>query len=522
MSRRQRKQVSGLEMGFICCQAFAAMMLLGILIQFVSAKLTFEEGVEYQPVTITWTGSESNVRTYTDEGEKRTETTYDNSFSYTVDGVEYTGIDYKASHSVTLGSQDTWYYNPNHPERITEWSSMEEQMGSTKLVCFLFVILQILAIFCLIKMIQKKRQVKLDNRAYEEKIRQDMQKNREIYRTLHLAIDEQKAFAVLEPLRTRIYTNQRKAAKFKKQANVVIGGNAISILIFTLIKLIGDYMYHRIIVKLEADRTVFYTEYKKMIAEPVLRKLSGEFHYRPSQGFSKRELLDFGLLKGIDYDKIQSEDYLEGVYKGVSCKQADVRSVNNVEESDFIEETGGLFGRISIYDYKKDLNGDIYISSKHNSYINIRDLNKVEMENVVFNNKFDVYAADEHMAYYLLTPQFMEYLMHLDLRGEMFFRFTPNKIYVFRNHITGIFEPDLHKTLDIPYEIGKSYIELKEILDFVDIMNLDKVMEQENLKTMYSESFEDEPEQESEEDIVEEWNKPVSQVTSSSGLKLRL
>ncbi|MGN0153290.1 MAG: DUF3137 domain-containing protein [Lachnospiraceae bacterium] len=522
MSRRQRKQVSGLEMGFICCQAFAAMMLLGILIQFISAKTTFEEGVEYQPVTITWTASESYVRTYMEDGEKRTETTYDNSYSYTVDGVEYTGIDYKASHSVTPGSQDTWYYNPNHPEKITEWSSMEEQMGSTKLVCFLFVILQILAIFCLIKMLQKKRQVKLDNRAYEEKIRQDMQKNREIYRMLHLAIDEQKAFAVLEPLRARIYTNQRKAAKLKKQANVVIGGNIVSIIIFAAVKLIGEFRYHRIIVKLEADRTVFYTEYKKMIAEPVLRKLFGESHYRPSQGFSPRELLDFDLLKGIDFDKIQSEDYLEGIYKGVSYQQADVRSVNNVEESDFTEETGGLCGRILIYDYKKDLNGDIYISSKHNSYFNIRDLNKVEMENVVFNNKFDVYTADEHMAYYLLTPQFMEYLMNLDLRGEMVFRFTSNKIYVFRNHIAGIFEPDLRKTLDIPYEIGKSYNELKEILDFIDILNLDHVMDQETLRDTYTGNAEEKLENESETGYEEDWNKPVSQNAGSSGLKLRL
>lgn len=65
MSRRRGgKQVSGMEMGFICCQGIAFVLLLGILIQFISAKLTFESGVEYLPVTITWTDSESYVSTY--------------------------------------------------------------------------------------------------------------------------------------------------------------------------------------------------------------------------------------------------------------------------------------------------------------------------------------------------------------------------------------------------------------------------------------------------------------------------
>lgn len=158
------------------------------------------------------------------------------------------------------------------------------------------------------------------------------------------------------------------------------------------------------------------------------------------------------------------------------------------------------------------------------------------------------------MAYYLLTPQFMEYLLQLDVRREIAFRFSGNNIYVLRNGINGIFEVDMEKPLDLQYEIGKSYNELKEILDFVDIMNLDKVADEANLRAMYSKeedtekespvvednklvygvvdmedsvfggpAFEDAKTQDIyEDDNLENWNKPATSKAGSSGLRLRL
>ena len=149
-------------------------------------------------------------------------------------------------------------------------------------------------------------------------------------------------------------------------------------------------------------------------------------------------------------------------------------------------------------------------------------MKKIEMENISFNKKFDVYSMNEHMVYYLLTPQFMEYLLSLDSRGEIIFRFTADKIYVFRNHIAGIFEPDMTRPIDIPYEIGKSYNELKEILDFVDILKLERVMELNHLEVMYADNFVEEDETEPEADYDDDWNRPVTQAAGSSGLRLRL
>ncbi len=554
MSRRRGngKQVTGVEMGFICCQGIAFVLLVGILIQFVAAKLTFESGVEYLPVTITWTDSKSYTSTYMEDGKERTKTTYDNSYSYTVDGVEYNNTIKGDSYNVTPGSRATRYYNPNDPNKISEWSSAGDMMGATKHVWVFFGILQLAAIVFKIKIEQKKRLIKLDNEAYEEKIRQDIQKNREIYQTLNLAIDREKVLAILEPLRIRICKNQKKIDKIMKRANVQVGGIFFPITI--AVGVIDSYRLHKLRDKLDADYAAFYMEYKRNIAEPILKQFFGEFQYKPSQGFSKSELSDFDLLHGFPLDSINSEDYIEGVYKGVSYRQADVKGKKHSNASDLFVEINRVHGRISVYQFGKKLNGDIVIKSVGSTHVKVSNMKMVKMENILFNSKFEVYTTNEQMAYYLLTPQFMEYLLRLDVRRETALRFSQNHIVFLQNGINGIFEADMSKPLDLQYEIGKSYNELKEILDFVDILNLDKVADEANLRALspFEETMEektpvmeekepvygavdiedsvfrgpafDEMEQTQdiyESDNLDDWNKPVSQ-TKGSGLRLKL
>lgn len=552
--RRGGKQVTGVEMAYMGFQGIAFVLLLGILIQFVAAKLTFESGVEYLPVTITWTDSESYTSTYMEDGKERTKTTYDNSYSYTVDGVEYNNTIEGDSYSVTPGSQVTRYYNPDDPNEISEWRSAGDMMGATKHVWVFFAIFQLTAIVFKIKIEKKKRLIKLDNEAYGERIRQDIQKNKEIYQTLNLAIDREKVFAVLEPLRISICKSEKQIDNIMKRKSVALGGPLVIITI--IVNVIDEYRFSKLRDKRDADYTAFYMEYKRNIVEPILEQFFEEFQYKPSQGFSKKELSDFDLLNGFPcrLDSINSEDYIEGVYKGVGYRQADVKEKKHLNDSDLLAEMDRVHGRISVYQFEKKLNGDIIIKSVGSTHVDVHDMKKVTMENVLFNSKFDVYTTNEQMAYYLLTPQFMEYLLNLNVRRETALRFSQNDIVFLQNGIDGIFEADMSKPLDLQYEIGKSYNELKEILDFVDVLNLDRVADEANLRALYAfeESMEEkmpvkeekEPaygvvdaedsvfggpafdEMEKSQDIYEDdnldnWNKPVSQ-TKGSGLKLKL
>lgn len=366
-----------------------------------------------------------------------------------------------------------------------------------------FVIFESIAVFLLVKIIKKKREIKIEHTTYEEKIRGDMQKNRDLYKSLGFRLDEQKLFSTLEPLRQRIAKNQKALEGIERRSMVMMSGNIVLMTAYMVVAVIDGIRINKIQNQLDTDLRKFYTDYKQNIGGPVLRLLLEDFQYRPEQGFSAEEVEGFGVYRSM-LSHYQSEDYIEGVYKGVHYRQADVKIerqkceseisvmtqffehlvflINRGRESELSVMTQRLMGRISVYDFKKDLDGDIVIRSKQDSDDVIANLTKVNMENVAFNEKFEIYAKSAHMVFYLLTPQFMEYLLKLDLGGRLVLRFTGNRIIVLRNRITGIFEPDFKQPLDIPYEIGKSYQELKDILDFIDILNLDKVAEEVNAR----------------------------------------
>lgn len=464
------------EIGFIACQGIAGMLLLGILIQYIGARIQFKSGIEYLPVTITYTKSEERIETYREDGKERTRYRYDNSYYYVIDGVRYNGQMKDSYYSVVSGEQEIRYYNPEDPNELSYYQSVRDMMRDTKGAAIAVVIFEILAIVSKIISGKKKRLMKQKQKAYEDTIRQDMQMNRELYQSLDIRISREKLLSELEPLRKRINRNQKTLDKIKERRATNQGG--IIVIDYLILRAIDPFRMPRLQNRLEEDKALFYREYKKHIAEPILQQFFEEFQYKPAQGFSPGEIEEFKLvIRGAigGGKNVESEDYIEGVYQGIHYRQADVRKAKNAKNTELQELETGIQGRIAVYDFKKQLQGDVVITSKNNSIVNRANMEKVSVENLQFNEKFDIYAADAHTVFYLLTPQFMEYLLNLKLWGDTVFRFADQKIFVFRNHVGGIFEPNMERTLDIEYEIGKSYNELKEVLDFINVLKLEEM-----------------------------------------------
>ena len=88
------------------------------------------------------------------------------------------------------------------------------------------------------------------------------------------------------------------------------------------------------------------------------------------------------------------------------------------------------------------------------------------MENVEFNSRFDVYAANEQAAFYLLTPQFMEKLMPLASHFQAFaMRVVKNRVYVIYNKQShDIFDPDSKiRKMSYSKEIEKIQKDIEDI-----------------------------------------------------------
>lgn len=478
----RRKQTEPLTFAFIAFQGFAAVLLIGVLIQYISAKTTFGDK-EFLPVEITYTGCESYETTELDnDNHPETVTRYNWSYVYTVDGVQYDGHYSGMSNSVTPGDKAQRYYDPDNPQKVSGYQSYKDQMESTKAVLVVFWILEILAVVFLVLSI-RKRLIRRQEEAQEEAlIRQDIQRNREVYDKLDIAINAERTFSVLDPMRQNIYSTQKKLNNLKKRG-VAVAGNPIFLIVSIIVNAVRAYQIGKLENKLSEYRTSFYTEYRRSIAEPVLRNCFDSYRYLPEQGFSSGELKDFELFTIVD--RVYTEDYIEGNYKNVGYRQSDVIIEHYMQDS----YRTVFSGRLAVYDFKKNLQGQIAIIEKGYSGASLTGMQKVQMENMAFNQKFHVYATNAHVAFYLLTPQFMEYIMDLNARGELYIRFSANKVFLLRNHIKGVFQPDMRTALDIQYEIGKSYNEIKEILNFIDILNLDKVADEANLRAAYSDDM---------------------------------
>lgn len=354
-----------------------------------------------------------------------------------------------------------------------------EKVSGLGTVLVLAVILQSLAIVFLILSKRENDAKKATEQAYNESV---MELARREFEKVDLDIDETRLIALLEPQRANIQNLQKKYDK----PNFGIGLPGPLVIITIAIVAIQEWHKSRIKKKLDSTKNAFYNDYRRRIAEPLLDTCFPGYKYYPSQGITKEELVKLNVFKLAYFNKALTEDYVEGTYKNIHYRQSDLIAKNTNGKS----TTTFFSGRVGIYDYRKSgFTGELIITSKkYSSYINNGSLNRIEMESTEFNKTFNVYADTPHTAYFILTPHFMEHIMNLDAYGDLYIRIVEGNICILRNHVSGMFEPDLTKPLDIKFEIGRSHYELKEIERFIDVLNIEGTPEESKGKGEYSQS----------------------------------
>jgi Protein of unknown function (DUF3137). len=98
---------------------------------------------------------------------------------------------------------------------------------------------------------------------------------------------------------------------------------------------------------------------------------------------------------------------------------------------------------------------------------------KVEMEGVAFNKKFDVFSLSPHDAFYLLTPQFMEKLDILAQRyRSMAIHIAGNKVFVgFNEPFHNAFDCDnIFKKISYPEEMQSIQRDIDDIKQIITII----------------------------------------------------
>lgn len=196
----------------------------------------------------------------------------------------------------------------------------------------------------------------------------------------------------------------------------------------------------------------FNAAYKDRYVLSTIRK-TGMFEnlsYNKSSGFTFEDISRASVIdSGIKHYYL-SEDFVTGSYHGIQFAFSDVHTRKLVKASKGMRvETifNGQVLRFSAFDDIKISHGIVQIFQKEflsNLKGRIAE-HKIETENSAFNRKFDIYASDEHNAYYILTPQLMEKIEEFaDQAGaQIAISFLGPTMFVAVNRRLSMFEPNV-------------------------------------------------------------------------------
>lgn len=192
-----------------------------------------------------------------------------------------------------------------------------------------------------------------------------------------------------------------------------------------------------IIVKHAYDK--FNLSFKSKYVQQVISSIEGfeKLEYVPKGGFTWDDVRNAAAVNCGDKRYYDSEDLLMGEYENIRFQISDVctRKMVRMSKKNRVEEIfSGQMICLDQFDDTKRSNGHIQIFEKKfmSNMVGWKAENEIHTENEIFNSRFSVFAYDEHNAYYILTPQRMEKIMHFAdvMNGQVSFVFRDEKLFV--------------------------------------------------------------------------------------------
>ena len=215
--------------------------------------------------------------------------------------------------------------------------------------------------------------------------------------------------------------------------------------------------------------------FKYEVLKPLFEETIPGVSYDPEQGLEESVVQEIEYLKKAA--RFRSEDYLYGDIGSVSFKSSDVQ----LEERHVRKTKNGkqeyyrtyFLGRIFKFDFNKRFIGSLEVLEKQSP--KSKDYQKVELESIDFNDKFDAFSTNDETAFYILTPQIMEAIIKLEERhqGDLGLLFKGQYLYISIHNKIDTFDLKLFKDFDKTM-LQKFKDDLLMIQDIVNTLNLNQ------------------------------------------------
>ncbi len=238
----------------------------------------------------------------------------------------------------------------------------------------------------------------------------------------------------------------------------------------------------------------------EQVAKPIIAEKIDIIEYDPSSKLNEKAIRASGIMPG--YDRITGSDYIKGSYKGhqlVYCdleleiKEQDTDSDGHtsttwrtVYEGPFVRMPLGkeMKGYVKIKERrsakkKKGFMDDLFASAAKSLGFESKE-SVIELESSAFNEQFEVKTTDEEMAFYILTPQFMENIIQADqyAQGYTNISFKDGVAYIAINNGRDSFEID--KNMYSEKRLEKSRQEMWQELNRI-LRILDEILKKDQL-----------------------------------------
>ncbi|MDD3122936.1 MAG: DUF3137 domain-containing protein [Candidatus Izemoplasmatales bacterium] len=198
--------------------------------------------------------------------------------------------------------------------------------------------------------------------------------------------------------------------------------------------------------------------------------------YNPDAGLSQMDVYGTEFIKTAD--RFYTEDLITGSIENVDFISSDVRleerHVEQTKNGTRVYYVPYFIGRIFKFNFNKEFEGYLQVLES-GSPISKHKFEKVKLESIDFNKKFKTYATTELSAFYVLTPDIIEAIMHLEKAnpGRIGLSFTGETLYIAINNNKDTFELKMFKPIDnsIIEEFKKDLLVIKDVIVALKLNN---------------------------------------------------
>ena len=182
----------------------------------------------------------------------------------------------------------------------------------------------------------------------------------------------------------------------------------------------------------------YHLAYKDIFLRSLLEKEFEDVQLNFEEGFSKEEIASGHLVRL--YERFSSDDYIAGKYNGVFFESSDIKVedvVRSGKHTHVVTRFQGMYLKVNL---KKEFTGWTVVREKEfldngnprSFWSEMPEIEKINVESELFNQKFSIYTSDGQEAFYLLTPHFMENLLEVESRyeGRCLFGFVHGQLHV--------------------------------------------------------------------------------------------